>query len=475
MKNDIGTIALAAGQLRAKKVSSVELTRRYLRRIAASKLNAFTTVDEKVALTSAKAADDLIANGEPAPLTGIPLAVKDVIITKGLRTTASSKILGNYIPPYDATVVAKLRAQKAVILGKTNLDEFAMGSSTENSAYGPTLNPLDLERVPGGSSGGSAAAVAGDLCLGSLGSDTGGSIRQPASLCGLYGFKPTYGRVSRYGLLAMASSLDQIGPLAKTAVDAKILFEAIAGHDKLDATSIAKPLPKAGDVRKLNIGIPKEYFESGGLSKSVRQSVEVGIERLKGLGCRTKSVSLPTSPHALAVYYLIMPVEAASNLARFDGIKYGASTIRRSKTLAEVYSKTRSQFFGGEVKRRIILGTYVSSAGYYDAFYKQAEKARVVITQDFERVFREVDVIVGPTAPTTAFKLGEKTDDPLAMYLSDIYTVPINLAGLPSISVPTGLVDGLPVGMQITGAKDADLTILNLAIAYDDIKKKGKL
>jgi len=462
------TINKARDALRSRKTSAVELTRDSISNIKKSDLNAFVTVDEKGALAAAAAADQAIKNSHAQPLTGIPLAIKDVVSTKGLRTTASSKILDNYIPPFDATVIEKLKAQNAVILGKTNLDEFAMGSSTENSAYGSTLNPADKGRVPGGSSGGSAAAVAGDLCVAALGSDTGGSIRQPASLCGIYGFKPTYGRVSRNGLLAMASSLDQIGPLTKTAVDAKILFEAISGYDELDSTSHKKPPVKARPIEGLRVGLPIEYFESDGLDNSVRRSVEKGIDALKKTGCVVKEINLPASPFALAVYYIIMPVEVASNLSRFDGIKYGSSVMGYAKTLQDVYVKTRSKYFGAEAKRRIVLGTYVSSAGYYDAYYGQAQKAREAIKKEFERVFREVDVIAGPTSPTPAFKLGEKVNDPLQMYLSDIYTVPVNLAGIPSISVPVEPVDGLPVGMQLTGRFDDDATILDLAVAYEN-------
>lgn len=464
------TIVEAIKKLHQRELSSFELTKHYLEKIEKSPLNAFLTVD-KEALRTANEADKILKTEQNLqPLTGIPLAIKDNISTADLRTTAASQILDNYIPPYEATVIKKLKAQKAIILGKTNLDEFAMGSSTENSAYGPTLNPIDNKRVPGGSSGGSAAAVASDLCLGALGSDTGGSIRQPASLCGIVGFKPTYGRVSRYGLLAMASSLDQIGPLAKTASDAKILFEAIEGHDEKDATSIKEPLPKAKEIKELTIGIPQEYFETDGLNKGVRGSVQEGIKALKELGCKTKEVSLLTSPYTLAVYYIIMPVEVASNLARYDGIKYGSSAMAKAKNLAEVYFGTRSQFFGKEAKRRLILGTYTSSAGYYEAYYGQAEKARFEVVRDFEMVFKEVDVIVGPTSPTTAFKIGEKTDDPLQMYLGDIYTVPVNLAGLPSISVPVKPAKGLPVGMQLTGPRDSDLTLLELAIAFENLQ-----
>lgn len=462
------TIQEAGRRLRSGKISSQELTKQYLENIKKSDYNAYVSVNEEGALEDAEAADKAIKGGATHPLTGIPIAVKDVISTKGLRTTASSKILDNYIPPFDATVIKKLKKQYAIIIGKTNLDEFAMGSSTENSAYGPTLNPADKTRVPGGSSGGSAAATAGDLCVAALGSDTGGSIRQPASLCGIYGFKPTYGRVSRYGLLAMASSLDQIGPLTKTATDAKTLYQAISGYDETDSNSLKESPGKAKPVKGLRIGLPKEFFESEGLDDGVRRSVEKGIEMLKRLGCAVKEVSLPTSPFALAVYYIIMPVEVASNLSRYDGIKYGESVIGKAKTLQDVYLETRSRYFGEEAKRRIVLGTYVSSAGYYEAYYGKAQKARVAIREDFQRTFDDVDVIAGPTAPTPAFKFGEKSDDPLQMYLSDIYTVPVNLAGIPSISVPVEPVDGLPVGMQLSGRYDDDDTLLDLAVAYEN-------
>ncbi len=463
------TVKDAGRDLRSGKISSRELTKQYLVKIKESDLNAYVGLNEKGALWEAEVADKVIKRGDIHPLTGIPMAIKDVISTKGLRTTASSKILDNYIPPFDATVIKKLKGQNAVILGKTNLDEFAMGSSTENSAYSPTLNPVDKTRVPGGSSGGSAAAVAGDLCVTALGSDTGGSIRQPASLCGIYGFKPTYGRVSRYGLLAMASSLDQIGPLTKSAADAKTLYQAISGYDAMDSTSLKVSPQKARSIKGLRVGLPKEFFESDGLDDKVRRSVENGIDALKKLGCTVREVSLPTSSFALAVYYIIMPVEVASNLSRYDGIKYGESVIGHAKTLLDVYLETRSRYFGEEAKRRIVLGTYVSSAGYFDAYYGKAQKARDAIRADFQRTFSDVDVIAGPTSPTPAFKFGEKSDNPLQMYLSDIYTVPVNLAGIPSISVPVESVDGLPVGMQLSSRFDDDETLLNLAIAYENI------
>jgi len=379
---------------------------------------------------------------------GIPIAVKDNILVKGLPCTAGSKILEHYIAPYSATVIKRLKKAGFGVLGKTNMDEFAMGSSTENSAFGPTLNPLDQERVPGGSSGGSAAAVAAGLVDFALGSDTGGSIRQPASFCGVLGLKPTYGAVSRYGLIAMASSLDQIGPLARTVSDIKMIFDIIKGRDKMDSTSIDLPLPPR-IPEEINIGIPREYFKKG-LNPEIERLIKEKIKILKKLGFKIKKISLPNSKYALAAYYLIMPAEVSSNMARFDGIRYG---------------ETRDQF-GPEVKRRIMLGTYVLSHGYYDAYYKQAQKVRRLIKEDFDRAFRKVDLIITPTTPTTAFRLGEKTDDPLTMYLSDIYTVPINLAGVPAMSIPGGKINGLPVGLQIISRAYEEELIFELANVF---------
>src|SRR3989344_53317 len=379
---------------------------------------------------------------------GIPIAVKDNILVKCLPCTAGSKILEHYIAPYSATVIKRLKKAGFGVLGKTNMDEFAMGSSTENSAFGPTLNPLDQERVPGGSCGGSAAAVAAGLVDFALGSDTGGSIRQPASFCGVLGLKPTYGAVSRYGLIAMASSLDQIGPLARTVSDIKMIFDIIKGRDKMDSTSIDLPLPPR-IPEEINIGIPREYFKKG-LNPEIERLIKEKIKILKKLGFKIKKISLPNSKYALAAYYLIMPAEVSSNMARFDGIRYG---------------ETRDQF-GPEVKRRIMLGTYVLSHGYYDAYYKQAQKVRRLIKEDFDRAFRKVDLIITPTTPTTAFRLGEKTDDPLTMYLSDIYTVPINLAGVPAMSIPGGKINGLPVGLQIISRAYEEELIFELANVF---------
>lgn len=462
------TIAEAAQQLHDKKISAQELTEQYLKEIKASDLNAFITVDETGALKQAKKADELIAKQQAQNLTGIPMGIKDAIVTANLQTTSASRILEGFIPPYNATVIDRLQAQGVVILGKNNLDEFAMGASTENSAYGVVKNPIDINRVPGGSSGGSAAAVAANLCIGSLGSDTGGSIRQPAGFCGITGFKPTYGRVSRYGLIAMASSLDQIGPLAKTAEDAKIIFETITGHDKKDATSSVDALPRVRSIKDLTIGLPKEFFDTEGLDPRIKKSIESSLKILTEIGCKIKPISLPTAPFSLAVYYIISPVEVASNMGRYDGIKYGQSVTQNVKKLTDVYSQTRARYLGSEVKRRIILGSYASSAGYYDAYYGKAEEARRAVVADFNMAFKDVDLIAGPTSPTLPFKIGERSSDPLQMYLSDIYTVPVNIAGLPGISIPSEAVDRLPVGLQLIGPRDSDLTVLEAAIQFQN-------
>ena len=401
-------------------------------------------------------------------LGGVPCAVKDVILIDDTVCTGGSKILENYVSAYDATVIKKLREAGAVFLGKTNCDEFAMGSSTENSAFGPTKNPHDLTRVPGGSSGGSAAAVAAGLAVFALGSDTGGSIRQPASFCGLVGLKPTYGRVSRSGLMAMASSLDQIGPITKNVYDAALVLNAIAGHDKFDSTSSLKEVPDYAygidkPIKGLKVGVPKEYFAEG-LDTEVNNAIQKGISKLQNLGAEIIDVSLPHSEYALAAYYIIMFCEVSANLARYDGIKYGFSAADRSKNLLDVYLESRGNGFGEELRRRIMLGTYALSAGYYDAYYKKAQQVRTLIKDDFKKAFEKVDVIVGPTSPTTAFKLSEKTDDPLSMYLADIYTVAVNLAGVPAISVPSGFSsEGLPIGLQITGKHFDEATILKTA------------
>ena len=435
-------------------------------------IGAFLTLSKDRALVKAAQMDALVAKGEKLPpLGGVPIAIKDVLVTRGVRTTAGSKILGNYIPPYDCTAVARLEAAGAVVLGKLNCDEFAMGSSNENSAWNPVHNPRDLSRVPGGSSGGSAAAVASDMAVVTLGTDTGGSIRQPASFCGVHGLKPTYGRVSRYGLIAFASSLDHIGPLAKTAKDAALVLRTIAGRDPMDSTSADLPVPDyvaelEKTVRGMKIGVAKEYFGEG-LNSEVRKSVEDAIQRIAGLGCEIVPVSLPHTEYAIPTYYVIATAEASANLARFDGVRYG-HRAQGARTLSEMYRRTRDEGFGAEVKRRIMLGTYALSAGYYDAYYLKAQRVRTLLTRDFEEAFKKVDAIVAPTSPTAAFKLGEKVDDPLAMYLADIYTVTANLAGIPGISVPCGETkQRLPIGMQIFGKHFDEATILRLAHAYE--------
>lgn len=465
------TIAAISTKLKSREISVVELTKDYLERAKQSDLNSYITLDEAGAIEAAEQADKLFQSGSAQPLTGIPFGIKDAISTKGLRTTAGSKILDNYIPPLDATVIDKLRAQGAVIIGKNNMDEFAMGSSTENSAYGPTLNPHDKNKVPGGSSGGSAAAVAADLCIASLGSDTGGSIRQPAAFCGIVGFKPSYGRVSRYGLIAMASSLDQIGPMTNNVADAKVVFNAIAGHDKKDATS--NNIEPENNVQKPRVGVIRDHISGSGLEDGVRESINSAIEKISAAGFEIVDISLPNIEHALAVYYIIMPIEVSSNLARFDGVKYGKSALLEAdvKDLLDVYFSTRSQYFGPEAKRRIILGAYASSAGYFDKYYKKAQGVRQLINKDFANAFEKVDFIIGPTAPTTAFKLGEKSADPMQMYLSDIYTVPANIAGLPSISIPCGVSNNMPVGLQITGNVNSDEGVLDFAGQVENLLK----
>ncbi len=458
--------------LRRGEVSSEELTRHFLNRITEldPKVKAYITITEEEALSQAREADQALKAGEEKPLLGVPLAIKDNICTKGIRTTCASKILENFVPIYDATVIERLRAAGAVILGKTNLDEFAMGSSTENSAFFPTHNPWDLSRVPGGSSGGSAAAVAAGLCAGSLGSDTGGSIRQPASFCGVVGLKPTYGRVSRYGLVAFASSLDQIGPLTRTVADTALLLKVIAGPDPKDSTCAPQEVPdyeKAleQDLKGLKVGVPKEYFGEG-LAEEVKEAVEKALEVMKGLGLEVKEVSLPHSPYAIAAYYIIAPAEASSNLARYDGVKYGFRA--EGKDLIDMYKKTRSQGFGPEVKRRIMIGTYALSAGYYDAYYKKASQVRTLIAQDFAKAFEQVDFVIGPVAPSPAFKIGERTDDPLKMYLSDIYTISVNLAGIVGLSLPCAFSEeGLPIGLQIMGPHFSEERVLALGHQFE--------
>ena len=435
-------------------------------------IGAFLTLSKERALEQADRIDRMAAEGKTLPaLGGVPVGIKDVISTRGVRTTAGSKILENYIPPYDGTAVARMEAAGAVVLGKMNCDEFAMGSSNENSAYHPVRNPRDLSRVPGGSSGGSAAAVAADMAVVTLGSDTGGSIRQPASFCGVVGLMPTYGRVSRYGLIAFASSLDHIGPLAKTVKDSAIVLRTIAGRDPMDSTSADVAVPDyVGEldkpVRGMKLGVAKEYF-SEGLDDEVRQAVEAAIDKLKALGCDVVPVSLPHTPYAIPTYYLIATAEASSNLARYDGVRY-SRRARGVNTLSEMYRRSRDEGLGAEVKRRIMLGTYALSAGYYDAYYLKAQKVRTLLTRDFDEAFRKVDAIVTPTSPTAAFRLGEKSNDPLAMYLADIYTVTTDLAGIPGISVPCGETkEKLPIGLQILGKHFAESTILRVAHAYE--------
>jgi aspartyl-tRNA(Asn)/glutamyl-tRNA(Gln) amidotransferase subunit A len=467
------TIPAVREALASKKISARELAAEYYKRIEARnpELNAYLTLSQDRAFAQADLVDSLVAAGKPLPaLAGVPIAVKDVISTRGVRTTCGSKILENYIPPYDATAVERLEAAGAVILGKTNCDEFAMGSSNENSAYGPVRNPQAPDRVPGGSSGGSAAAVAAGLAVASLGTDTGGSIRQPGALCGIPAMMPSYGRVSRYGLIAFASSLDRIGPFATNVRDVATVLGIIAGRDANDSTSTTAPVPNyvaeaEKPVRGLRIGIPKEYFGEG-MDPEVRKKVEAGIEVLRKLGCEIREIRMPHTDYAIAVYYIIATAEASSNLARYDGVRYGLRAD--SDSLLSMYRKTRGAGFGAEVKRRIVLGTYVLSAGYYDAYYLKGQKVRSLIAQDFRDAFTKVDVIVTPTSPVPAFKLGERTDDPLQMYLADIYTVTGSLAGVPGISVPCGKICGkLPVGLQIFGPPFGEGRVLQVAQAFE--------
>jgi len=467
------TIASVRDALTAKRVSARELAAEYFTRIERRnpELNAFLTLSPERAYAQADRVDAAIARGEPlAPLAGVPIAIKDVISTRGLRTTCASKILESYIPPYDATAVARLESAGAVVLGKTNCDEFAMGGSNENSAYGPVHNPAALDRVPGGSSGGSAAAVAAGLAVAALGTDTGGSIRQPGSFCGVPGLMPTYGRVSRYGLVAFASSLDKIGPFATNISDTAAVLGVIAGHDSSDSTSAPVSVPNySAEIEKLvqglRIGVPEDYFGEG-LGAEVKEKVQAGIALLEKLGCRRIPLHMPHTDYAIATYYIIATAEASSNLARYDGVRYGLRVP--GGTLTEMYRETRELGFGPEVKRRIMLGTYALSAGYYDAYYLRAQKVRALIAQDFSDAFQKVDVIVTPTAPTPAFRLGEKTADPLQMYLADIYTVTGSLAGVPGISVPCGRTKaGLPVGMQVFGPHFSEARVLQIARAFE--------
>jgi aspartyl-tRNA(Asn)/glutamyl-tRNA(Gln) amidotransferase subunit A len=447
-----------------KEFSAAEVCQNYLDKIKKEdkKISAFLNVTEDLATTQAKKIDEMIAKGESLPaLSGVPCAIKDNILVEGIRCTAASKILENYTAPYNATVIEKLNKQGAVILGKTNMDEFAMGGSTEHSAYFVTKNPNDLERVPGGSSGGSVAAVAAGFCPFSLGSDTGGSIRQPASFCGVVGLKPTYGAVSRYGLMAMASSLDQIGPITKTVEDCRLVYDIIKGRDPLDSTSLESG-SKSGifDVKSLRIGLPKEYFIKG-MDPEVEKLIKDSVKKIENLGAKIEQISLPYTEYALATYYIIMPAEVSANLARYDGIKYGLS--ENGENLLDVYLRSRQIGFGAEVRRRIILGTYTLSSGYYDAYYLRAQKVRALIKNDFEKAFEKVDAIFTPVSPTTAFKIGEKVADPLMMYLADIFTVSVNLAGLPAISLPCGMINKLPVGLQIIGKPLEEDRIFDIA------------
>ena len=467
------TLHEARDRLRRREISAVELTEAVYQRIAETddKVHAYLTLARDSAMDQARQVDKGLDPGTTrAPLLGIPIALKDNFLTKGLRTTCGSKILGEFIPPYDATTVQKLRAAGAVIIGKTNLDEFAMGSSAENSAFFPTRNPWNLTRIPGGSSGGSAAAVASDQCIAALGTDTGGSIRQPAACCGIVGLKPTYGRVSRYGIIAFASSMDQVGPMTKDVSDAALLLETIAGYDPSDSTSMDAEVPRYSavlnrEIKGLRLGIPREYFVSG-MQLEVEQAVRGAVRELEKNGAVIEEISLPHTEYAVAVYYIVATAEASSNLARYDGMRFGRRAVGRD--LTETYTISRAEGFGVEVKRRIMLGTYVLSAGYYDAYYLKAQRVRALVRKDFDDAFKRCDAIVTPTAPTTAFKLGEKIDDPLQMYLSDIYTISINLAGLPAVSLPCGFDgEGMPVGLQIIGKHFDEATLLRVAAAYE--------
>ncbi len=466
------TIHEAQELLREGEISAVELTQAIIERIVEvdNQVKAYLTITPELALEQAREADRRRAAGEDHPLLGIPLAIKDIICTKGVPTTCGSRILENFIPPYNATVIEHLRRRGAVILGKTNMDEFAMGSSTENSGFFPTHNPWDLSRVPGGSSGGSAAALAAGECLGALGSDTGGSVRQPAAFCGVAGLKSTYGRVSRYGLVAFASSLDQIGPLGKDVTDCAIMLQAIAHYDPCDSTSVDVPAPDCAealipDIRGMRVGVPKEYFVEG-MQPEVEAAVRAAIDKIANLGAEVDEVSLPHTEYSLPAYYLIAPAEASANLARYDGVKYGYSRPE-VEDVWDAYRQTRQGGFGPEVKRRIMLGTYALSAGYYDAYYLKAQKVRTLIKRDFDEAFKKFDVLVAPTSPTVAFKIGEKVDDPLQMYLSDVFTLSLNLAGICGISIPCGFADGLPVGLQIMGDAFSEEAVLRVAYAYE--------
>jgi aspartyl-tRNA(Asn)/glutamyl-tRNA(Gln) amidotransferase subunit A len=465
--HDKSIAELSAG-LQAGEFSSEELTRHYLERIERLDpgLNSFISVTAEQALARARAADQRIRAGDAGPLTGIPIAHKDIFCTEGVRTSCGSRMLDSFTAPYNATLVERLAAAGVVMLGKTNMDEFAMGSSNETSFYGPVKNPWDTGRVPGGSSGGSAAAVAARLAVAATGTDTGGSIRQPAALCGITGLKPTYGRVSRFGMIAFASSLDQGGPMTRSAEDAALMLQAMAGFDPRDSTSVDRPVPYYAadldaDIAGLKVGLPKEYFGEG-LDADVARSVEQAIDEYQRLGVEFREISLPNTHMAVSTYYVVAPAECSSNLARYDGVRFGYR-CEAPKDLEDLYKRSRAEGFGAEVKRRIMIGTYVLSAGYYDAYYLKAQKLRHLIADDFTRAFEEVDLIMGPASPTTAFRLGERSDDPVTMYLSDIYTIAANLAGLPGISIPVAAADGMPVGLQIIGDYFGEGRLLNVA------------
>lgn len=468
------TIAELSKDLQTKKISSVELTQHYLTRIEQldSKLNSFITVSKEHALSDARQADQQRAQGNTQPLCGIPIAQKDIFCTFGIKTSCGSRMLDNFIAPYDATVVTHFKQAGSVLLGKTNMDEFAMGSSNENSYYGPVKNPWDLTVVPGGSSGGSAAAVAARLTPAATGTDTGGSIRQPAALCNLTGLKPTYGRVSRYGMIAFASSLDQGGPMARTAEDCAILLNTMAGFDEKDSTSIDQAVPDYtatlnNSLEGLKIGLPKEYFGAG-LDPKIAALIEAAIKEYEKLGATIHHINLPNVNLSVPAYYVVAPAECSSNLARFDGVRYG-HRCENPKDLEDLYKRSRAEGFGAEVKRRIMIGTYALSSGYYDAYYLKAQKIRNLIAHDFEQAFKQVDIILSPTTPSPAFKIGSKVDDPVSMYLSDIYTIAANLAGLPGMSIPAGFMDNLPIGMQLVGKHFDEARLLNIAHRYQQV------
>ncbi|GAA6132857.1 Asp-tRNA(Asn)/Glu-tRNA(Gln) amidotransferase subunit GatA [Halopseudomonas sabulinigri] len=468
------TLAELSQALQSKTLSSVELTQHYLKRIEQfdAELNSYITVSPELALAQAKAADERIAAGKADALTGIPLAHKDLFCTQGLRTSCGSKMLDNFVAPYESTVTQRFIDAGAVSLGKTNLDEFAMGSSTESSFYGPTRNPWDTERVPGGSSGGSAAAVAARLCAGATGTDTGGSIRQPAGFTALTGLKPTYGRVSRWGMIAYASSLDQGGPMARTAEDCALMLQVMAGFDDKDSTSVDQPVDNYSaslndSLKGLRIGLPKEYF-AGGLDAATADAIDAAVKQFQALGAEVKEISLPNAELAIPAYYVIAPAEASSNLSRFDGVRFGYR-CNDPADLTDLYKRSRGEGFGAEVKRRIMVGAYALSAGYYDAYYLQAQKIRRLIKNDFVAAYEQVDVILCPTSPTPAFKIGEKIDDPVSLYLTDIYTITANLAGVPGVALPAGFANGLPLGMQLLGPYFSEARLLNIAHQYQQV------